>query len=88
MKRMGSIGIALLWLAGCAPANKMTEPAKPAAAAQPAPASNAAPQEQSVARQAIEGFTGKTAVDAGQRTKARIKDIDEQHKKNLEEIPQ
>lgn len=64
-----------LWLAGCAPADKM------------AALSNAAPPEKSVARQAIEGFTGKTAVDAGQRTKAKIKDINTQRRQNFEEIP-
>jgi len=52
----------------------------------PAP-SNAVPQEKSVARQAIEGFTGKTAVDAGQRTKAKIKVINEQRRNNFEEMP-
>jgi hypothetical protein len=92
MKRIGTIGITLLWLAGCAPVEKMTEPAKPAAAAKPVPVSNAAPAqpttEPSVARQAINGFTGKTAVDNFQRTKDRIKAIDAQNKKNYEEIPQ
>jgi len=82
MKKIGSIGIALLWLAGCAPVDKMTAPAP-----QPAAPSPAAPQEKSVARQAIEGFTGKTAVDAGQRTKLKIKDINKQRRANFEEIP-
>ncbi|MBU4199871.1 MAG: hypothetical protein KKE37_04960 [Verrucomicrobia bacterium] len=82
MKRIGSIGIALLWLAGCAPVEKMTAPAP-----QPAAPSNTAVQEKSVARQAIEGFTGKTAVDAGQRTKAKIMDINEQRRSNFKEIP-
>ena len=76
------IGIALLWLAGCAPAEKMITPAV---------ASNAPPaqpaEEKSTARQAIEGFTGKTAVDTGQRTKVRIKAIEEQRRKNAEEMP-
>ncbi len=80
MRKLLSIGVAAFWLLGCAPAEKMTAPAAPAAP------SNAAP-EKSTARQAIEGFTGKTAVDAGQRTKARIQEINEQRRKNFEEIP-
>jgi len=64
------------------PADKMTTPT-----GQPPAPSNAAPPEQSVARQAIEGFTGKTAVDAGQRTKAKIKAINTQRRQNFEEIP-
>lgn len=75
------IGIAAVWLAGCAPADKMTAPA-----GQPPVISNAAPPEKSVARQAIEGFTGKTAVDAGERTKAKIKAIETQRQQNFEEI--
>lgn len=54
---------------------------------QPAAPSNTAPPEKSVARQAIEGFTGKTAVDTGQRTKARIEDINKQRRSNFEEMP-
>lgn len=40
-----------------------------------------------MARQAIEGFTGKIAVGAGERTKAQIKDINTQRRENFEEIP-
>lgn len=76
------IGIAALWMAGCAPAEKMTGTSE-----QPPALSNAAPPEKSVARQAIEGFTGKTAVDAGERTKAKIKAINTQRRQNFEEIP-
>lgn len=82
MKFIWLIGIAALGLAGCAPAEKMTAPA-----GQPPAPSNAAPPEKSVARQAIEGFTGKTAVDVGQRTKAKVKDINTQRRQNFEEIP-
>ena len=64
------IGIAAIVVAGCAPAEKKAMPA-----AQPPAQSNAAPSEKSAPRQAIEGLTGKTAVDVGERTKAKIKDI-------------
>lgn len=76
------IGFAAIWMAGCAPADKMAAPT-----GQPPAQSNAMPPEKSVARQAIEGFTGKTAVDTGERTKAKIKDINAQRRQNFEEIP-
>jgi len=82
MKPIWLIGLAALWLGGCAPAEKMTEKA-----GQPPALSNAAPPEKSVARQAIEGFTGKTSVDAGERTKAKVKDINARRRQNFEEIP-
>lgn len=88
MRPMGwmAIGIALLWLAGCAPAEKMTPPAPaPAAPSNPPPAPAAA--EKSTARQAVEGFTGKTTVDAGQRTINRVKAIEEKRRKDAEEMP-
>ncbi|MDD5676790.1 MAG: hypothetical protein PHW60_02210 [Kiritimatiellae bacterium] len=76
------IGIVAIGVAGCAPADKMTAPA-----GQPPAASNAAPAEKSVTRQAVEGFTGKTSVDAGDRTKAKIKAFETQRQQNFEEIP-
>jgi hypothetical protein len=82
MKFFLLIEFAAIWMAGCAPAEKMTAPA-----GQPPAPSNAALPEKSVAHQAIEGFTGKTAVDAGQRTKAKIKAIEIQCQQNFEEIP-
>lgn len=82
MKQMWLIGIAAIWLAGCAPAEKNAAPT-----GQSSSASNAAAPEKSVTRQAINGFTGKTSVDAGQRTKAKIKDINAQRRQNFEEIP-
>lgn len=59
--------------------------------AQPPPAAEAPPpaQEKSLTRQAIEGVTGKTAVDAGQRTKAKVAAIDAQEQeknKGLDDI--
>lgn len=76
------MGITAIWVAGCAPADK-----KAVTDGKPPALSNAAPSEKSVARQAIEGFSGKTAVDVGQRTKAKIKDINTQRRQNFEEIP-
>ncbi|MFA5043770.1 MAG: hypothetical protein WC381_09570 [Kiritimatiellia bacterium] len=82
MKSLWLIGLTALWLAGCAPADKKAAPA-----GQPPAQSNAAPPGKSTARQAVEGFTGKTSVDAGERTKAGIKAIETQRRKNFEEIP-
>ncbi len=76
------IGITLIWMAGCAPVEKMT--ISPAASNAP-PAQPA--EEKSTARQAIEGFTGKTAVDAGQRTKARIQAIEDKRRQDADEMP-
>ena len=87
MLKLLSIGAAALWLAGCAPVEKMTAPAEPTAPVALTAPSNAAP-EKSTASQAVEGFTGKTAVDAGQRTKSRVQIINEQQRKKLEEMPQ
>lgn len=74
------IGVVALVLAGCG------QPDKPVEATPSATPSNVVP-EKSVARQAIEGFTGKTAVDAGQRAKEKIKKINETRRQNFEEIP-
>ena len=76
------IVLVAIWLVGCAPADKMV-----GMTGQPPVPSNAVPPEKSVARQAIEGFTGKTAVDSGERTKAKIKAINTQRRQNFEEIP-
>ncbi len=81
MNQIWLIGIAALWLAGCAPAEKMT-----GSAGQSPAQSNAVPVEKTVARQAVEGFTGKTAVDAGERTKKKIQAIKAQRQENFEEI--
>ncbi len=46
-------------------------------------------QEKSLTRQAIEGMTGKTTVDAGQRTKAKVAAIngkEQEKKENLDDI--
>ncbi len=83
MRTIGCIAIALLGLAGCAPVEKMTAPAPAVSNPPPVPAA----QEKSTARQVVEGFTGKTAVDAGQRTMNRVKAIDAQRRQDAEEMP-
>jgi hypothetical protein len=65
----------LIALAGCgkAPASK-PENVPPA------------PSEKSTFQTAVDGFTGKTAVDAGQRAKDQIKAASAARNKNMEEI--
>lgn len=65
------IGMVAACLAGCTPAAKK----KP---------STTATNEPSVARQALEGFTGKTTVDAGQRTKKQIQEINKARQEQFE----
>lgn len=65
------IGFVAIWLAGCAPAEKMTSPI---------PA-------KTLPHQVVEGFSGKTAVDTGARAKAKIEAIKAQRQENIEEIP-
>ncbi len=43
-------------------------------------------EEKSTARQAIEGFTGKTAVDNYQRTKQKIKEAGASEKEKFNEV--
>jgi hypothetical protein len=70
------VWIGALSLAGCGGSER---PAAPSATP-----TNAAPQK-STAREAIEGFTGKTAVDAGMRAKAKLQKIDAERQKDAEE---
>jgi hypothetical protein len=42
--------------------------------------------EPSVARTAVNGFTGKTAVDAGQKAKADIQRVSAQRNKEMQEV--
>ena len=65
---------------GQAPETK-TETASQPAVTNPAPVA-----EKSVASQAIDGFTGKYAVDAGQRAKAKIRQVSEQKQKDLDQV--
>ncbi|MBM4162861.1 MAG: hypothetical protein FJ222_00205 [Lentisphaerae bacterium] len=66
-------GMTALGLAGCTPAERTAFP-------------TATAPEKSTVNQVIEGFTGKTSVDAGQRAKAQIKDINETRKESFEEF--
>jgi hypothetical protein len=66
-------GLVALGLSGCTPPKDTTVPA-------------AATPEKSTANQVIEGFTGKTSVDAGQRAKAQIKEINAIRTNSFEEF--
>jgi hypothetical protein len=46
------------------------------------------PPEKSTLQTAVDGFTGKTAVDAGQRAKEQIKAASAARNKNMEEMGQ
>ncbi len=54
----------------------------------PATQTPGTPPEKSTAQTAIDGFTGKTAVDAGLRAKEQIKKASEAQMKDREEILQ
>ena len=69
------IAPAIMILTGC---GKVPEP-NPVSP----PATNP-PPEKSTAQTAIDGFTGKTAVDAGMRARSQIQDIAKKHKENEE----
>ncbi len=58
--------------AACRPLDKISRPA--------------AQSKKTIAREA--GFTGKTAADAGQRAKTKIKAIDEARRQSFEEFNQ
>ncbi len=51
-------------------------------------ATPAPPPEKGSLQTAVEGFTGKTAVDAGQRAREQIKAAADVRNKNLEEMGQ
>lgn len=65
-----------LIMTGCGPAETPS--------AGPAPAPTNAPK--STIQTAVEGFTGKTAVDAGQRAKQRIQDAHGKEQGALDEV--
>lgn len=48
--------------------------------------SSATPAKPSIAKDAIEGFTGKTAVMAGEKAKAQIRAISSDQNKKLNEV--
>ena len=72
---------------GCGKKETLTPPATstPVAAA---PAAPAATPEKSTMATAIDGFTGKTSVDAGMRAKAQIKAASEKEKRDRDEALQ
>jgi hypothetical protein len=72
------IGVLLAAAVGCGQPGE-----KPAAASGTPPLTNLV-ETKSVARQAIEGFTGKTAVDAGQRAKAKIREVSSEKQQDLD----
>ncbi len=82
MKYLIIVCAAALLLSGCGKC-EVDEPAEQSAASAP----NAVPAK-SLGRQAVEGFTGKTAVDAGQRTKAKIAGIGKKEKEKKDDINQ
>lgn len=64
----------------CAPQGKMDAPP-------PAPADKPAePEKKSIARETINGFTGKTAVDRYKDTKEKIAPANERGRQSKEEI--
>ena len=73
---------AVLFVSGCGK-SEMNRPKKQSST-QP---SNAIPPK-STTTLVIEGFTGKTVVDAGQRTKAKVAEIDRKEKKKRDDINQ
>jgi hypothetical protein len=80
MRSLLMICAAALVITGCGKANDERVPS-----AQPAAAPTNAVKEQSAISQAADGFTGKTAVDAGQRVKAKIEKIDKQRREDVDE---
>jgi outer membrane murein-binding lipoprotein Lpp len=69
---MGTL-VACLLVAGCGGRGKKNETASGA-------------NEPSTAQTAINGFTGKTAVDAGQKAKADIQRVSAQRNKEMQEV--
>jgi hypothetical protein len=72
-----SIVLVVIAMAGCG------KPPSPAPVKAPA-----APAEKGSIQTAVDGFTGKTAVDAGMRAKDQIKAASEARNRNLEEVGQ
>lgn len=71
------LGAVLVFVAGCCPPEK-AEPPPPAQ-------TNLTPTKTTV-KDVLEGITGKTTVDAGLRTKAKVEKIGEEKKKEREEM--
>jgi hypothetical protein len=72
----------IMALAGCG------KPAATTPAAAPPPAATPVPAEKGTIQTAVEGFTGKTSVDAGMRARDQIKAASETRNRNLEDAGQ
>ncbi len=75
-----ALTLALLLSPGCGRSGSEPPPPPPAAAPTNAPAAK------STARTVIDGFTGKTAVEAGLKAKKEDKEIDAKEQRALEEV--
>ncbi len=74
--RVITILAAVILIAGCSQEPKVVKKTE------------AAPKAPSTAQQAIDGFTGRTAVKQGKRAQQQIKDISAQQNKELDEVLQ
>ena len=75
MKRM-LIPLLIVLLAGCG---------KNQGTSAPAPAKQGSTNEKSTLQTVVDGFTGKTAVDAGQRAKRQLQEVSRKENQELEE---
>ena len=82
-KRVAGLFVAAALASGCGRGGTPAVPSSPAAAGP----SNA-PAEKSTAATVIDGFTGKTAVDAGRRAAATLRDASQKEHKDLDEALQ
>ena len=78
--RMATAVLAMALAAGCGPSGSR----QPVAQGSPAPAP--APPQKSTLDTAIEGFTGKTAVDAGLRARDKIQGVSSQEQERVNEV--
>lgn len=90
LQGVGSACLCALLLASCSQGVDMPAAPKPAlpAPAATAPAAASAPAEQSTMQTAIEGFTGKTAVDASKRARATLDKVNETRTRDMQEADQ
>jgi PBP1b-binding outer membrane lipoprotein LpoB len=82
MRRMLTVAALAMLLAGCRQSGPDT------ASPQPGPELTNAVPAKTTAQEVINGLTGKTAVDAGMKTKERIKNIREKADKDVQEVLQ